>query len=123
MSAVVSREGRRALRWGAVALACVTATGACKKAPPRGGLAPAPVTPVTPDEVAESVYEGGLKAGWQDLGWCPRSVGGPGPAELHLAKRGALGFGSGRIRLLSVREADDMFEAIAAGHYSYWRVL
>lgn len=71
----------------ASALGCAVGAAGCKKKPPPGELlhVPVPTTPVAPEDIAESIYQGGLKGGWEDLGWCRRSTNGPGPAELHLS--------------------------------------
>ncbi len=39
--------------------------------------------PVESRAVAEPIFEGGLKGGWQDWGWAPREVNGPGPAKVR----------------------------------------
>jgi len=35
--------------------------------------------------VAESIYDGGLRNGWQDWGWAPREVDRGGPARVPFA--------------------------------------
>jgi hypothetical protein len=37
--------------------------------------------------IAESVYDGALKAGWEDSGWSPHDIG-HGPASIDFSKRG-----------------------------------
>ncbi len=37
--------------------------------------------------IAESVYDGALKAGWEDSGWSPHEIG-HGPASIDFSKRG-----------------------------------
>ncbi|WP_407737835.1 glycoside hydrolase family 44 protein [Hyalangium sp.] len=39
-------------------------------------------------ELAEPIYQGGVKPGWQDAGWSEREVQGPGPAKVMMADRG-----------------------------------
>jgi hypothetical protein len=42
-------------------------------------------------ELAEPVYESGLKNGWEDAGWSQREVKGPGPAKVMMAELGGWG--------------------------------
>jgi hypothetical protein len=78
-----------ALQTGVVAAACMIGAS-CKKGPPKWGrVTPTPAAPpLAAEDVAERVYQGGLKEGWQDSGWCLRSLKSPSPAELHLARQG-----------------------------------
>jgi hypothetical protein len=70
----------------------LTYVGACPRttAPPPGpssatpsSRAPTASASVAPREVAEPIFDGGLKDGWQDWGWAPREVNGPGPAKVR----------------------------------------
>ncbi len=94
---------QRVLPLGAALVA--TYAGACPHsfapaAPPSRPPPAAQALPATnePRIVVEPLFDGGLKGGWQDLGWAPRQVNGPGPAKVRfdnwggwiLAKPGGL---------------------------------
>jgi hypothetical protein len=64
-----------------------------------GGMRPVTPTQVDPAtgeqkpaapaiEIAELMYEGGLRSGWTDKGWAEREVQGPGPARLRMGNLG-----------------------------------
>ncbi|HYQ15610.1 MAG TPA: hypothetical protein VEQ58_07630, partial [Polyangiaceae bacterium] len=72
VGAVVARKIVARARRGATPLAAVVDTG------PRVAV---------PLEVAETIYDGKLSAGWDDWGWGPHRLGG-GPAKLMLADYG-----------------------------------
>jgi Glycoside hydrolase family 44 len=72
--------------------ALVLDCSACPRSPPGAGDA----TPVgalqAPEklDIAESIYDNGLKNGWEDGGWAPRDVGaGKGPAKVRFSDDGA----------------------------------
>jgi hypothetical protein len=52
-------------------------------APPPGAGESARSRPERHTEIAETIYDGGLKGGWQDWGWAPRNVTGGGPATVR----------------------------------------
>jgi hypothetical protein len=65
---------------------------ACTRSAPKGGGSAGAFLPVASErpheDLAEEVFHGGLKNGWQDLGWSPRTTSGPGPAIVHFANAG-----------------------------------
>src|SRR5579859_2983625 len=76
-----------------LAVAWIAGAPGCTKSPPKGGgelgvAAPSPSAPLSREELAQPIFEGGFKNGWQDWGWAPRKASGPGPAELHFANWG-----------------------------------
>ena len=62
----------------------------CTKSTPKGSAASDLGAPPPSDlpAVVEAIYQGGMKGGWKDQGWCPHVATGPGPAELHFAGLG-----------------------------------
>ena len=73
-----------------LALASCTSCTSCAKGT-KGGVttaASAGIRPLASEEIVELAYEGGLKPGWQDWGWSPRDVKGPGPASIHFTNSG-----------------------------------
>jgi Glycoside hydrolase family 44 len=75
---------------------CVTALVLDCSACPRSPPGPVDATPVAslrpPDKVdiAETIYDNGLKNGWEDGGWAPREVSaGKGPAKVRFSDDGA----------------------------------
>jgi hypothetical protein len=86
-----TRRGRGValVKWGLLlALSCVLA---CARGCSSNRGEPTVVAPQfrpANEEIAEAVFQGGLKEGWQDRGFCPRAAQGPGPAELHFANLG-----------------------------------
>src|SRR5580700_6894464 len=83
----------RVLPLGAALVA--TYAGACQhpstqgvassSAEPTRESPPSTALPVraSPRAIAEAIFDGGLKPGWQDWGWAPREVNGPGPAKVR----------------------------------------
>jgi hypothetical protein len=74
-------------------LVVALASCSCTRSPPKGGGEPAAVPPPpgalqSQDEIAEPIFQAGMKEGWQDLGWCQRATSSGGPAQLHFAKWG-----------------------------------
>ncbi len=89
---LTGRRARRQGPWVALLTTCAALLVACKEhkqsAPMPAASARAPRTSITVD-LAEVIYEGGLRAGWEDAGWATeREVQGPGPARLRLAELG-----------------------------------
>jgi hypothetical protein len=71
--------------WGVVALGILCA--ACPETPTRTpDLAPSKA----PErwEVAQSAYDGAIKAGWQESGSAPRDLSAAGPAKIHFGTSG-----------------------------------
>jgi hypothetical protein len=78
--------------WAALLLACAVLL-ACQDDPPRasgpsGAGSTTSSKPRLTVELAEVVYEGGLKPAWEDAGWSEREVKGPGPAKVMMAQLG-----------------------------------
>jgi hypothetical protein len=83
---VISRIARLALGFLALLVHCQ----ACSRGPsPK--IEPAPAAVVAPDklDIAESVYDGGLKNGWQDMGWTPHDLTIGAPAKVRFSNNGA----------------------------------
>ena len=84
----MSGPARRAAPF-ALAATCLVACLA--SAPPAHDVAPSAsaagtagdAPPARRLEIVETIYDGGLKGGWQDWGWAPRQVAGPGPATVR----------------------------------------
>ena len=82
-----------ARRLGVILVAAGLAGCSCTRSPSKGGgepavMTPPPVASQSQDEIAEPIFQAGLKEGWQDLGWCPRATPSGGPAQLHFANWG-----------------------------------
>ncbi len=75
--------------WVALLVTCAALLAACESGGARGASSSrsSPKASITV-ELAEAIYEGGLKPGWEDLGWSEREVKGPGPAKLMMADLG-----------------------------------
>lgn len=79
---------RWALRVASAGMAASLALGlSCGKhsGPTRADAAVTVKQGASSYEVAEELFQGGLKNHWQDYGWAPRQIAGGGPAELHFA--------------------------------------
>ncbi len=81
----------RLARWSLFAWAGVAVAdpGCSRSAPPRTEPAPVAIAPPEKLEISESIYDGGLKNGWTDMGWTPREVSGGGPARVRFSNNGA----------------------------------
>jgi hypothetical protein len=80
---------------GVLLAACAVLLAACEGGEARaaspgsskssGAMASKPSISV---ELAEPIYQGGVKPGWEDTGWSEREVQGPGPAKVMMAELG-----------------------------------
>ncbi|HEX8702165.1 MAG TPA: glycosyl hydrolase, partial [Myxococcaceae bacterium] len=79
--------------WVALVAACAVALASCEDDGPAmpsaaGVGSTSSAKPAITVELAEPIYESGLKSPWEDAGWSPREVKGPGPAKLMMAELG-----------------------------------
>jgi Glycoside hydrolase family 44 len=81
----------RALRIGSplIAAAALLYPLGCTRSPSKA-LDASPVVVKRPAtiEIAQVIFDGGLKNGWGDWGWAPREVSGPGPAKVKFNNYG-----------------------------------
>ena len=66
------------------ALAAAACSG-CPSSPHDSAASAPPSRPAVEYEVAEPIYDGGIAAGWTDVGWAKREAAGPGPARVDFS--------------------------------------
>ncbi|ADO75632.1 glycoside hydrolase family 44 protein [Stigmatella aurantiaca] len=87
-------RGVSAGRWVALGLTCVMALAACQEGAranpsPSPAARPASAPPSLSVNLVQTIYDGGFKSGWKDVGWAEREVKGPGPARVMMAELGS----------------------------------
>ena len=82
---------RARMKAGAAVLSCALLAGGADAAEPplATGTAPGSVAaPAAPATAPGQVYDGGLSAGWKDIGWAPRELPKGAPARMRLFNHG-----------------------------------
>lgn len=79
--------------WVALLATCAVLLAACESGGARAATPAASKKSSTPKpsmslELAEVIYQDGVKPGWQDAGWSEREVQGPGSAKVMMAEMG-----------------------------------